>query len=131
VTYVCMRLMATPPSSIAKSNPRCIDLIPVAMSVRLPDRGSKDGLESPPSAVLPLEAFVPDRLSAAKLRLSPIRTSWPISRWGCILWMYRNVEISSGANPNLHALPTYRGRSASGRTSRMENQKYAEGKMKR
>lgn len=37
---VCMRRIATPPSSVAKSNPRCTERIPVDMSVRLAQRGS-------------------------------------------------------------------------------------------
>jgi hypothetical protein len=37
---VCMRRIATPPSSVAKSKPRCTERIPVDMSVRLAQRGS-------------------------------------------------------------------------------------------
>jgi hypothetical protein len=37
---VCIRRIATPPSSVAKSNPRCTERIPVDMSVRLAQRGS-------------------------------------------------------------------------------------------
>lgn len=37
---VCMRRIATPPSSVAKSNPRCTERMPVDMSVRLAQRGS-------------------------------------------------------------------------------------------
>ena len=38
--FVCMRRIATPPSSVEKSNPRCTDRIPVDISVRLARRGS-------------------------------------------------------------------------------------------
>jgi hypothetical protein len=43
---LCIRRIATPPSSVAKSNPRWTERRPVDISVRLPVRGSGGGLLS-------------------------------------------------------------------------------------
>ena len=45
---LCNRRMAGPPSSTAKSNPRCVDRRPVDISVRLADRN--DGAPGRPSS---------------------------------------------------------------------------------
>ena len=41
--FVWTRLISTPCSSVAKPNPWSADKVPVAISVRLPDRTSRDG----------------------------------------------------------------------------------------
>lgn len=53
---LCIRRIATPFSSVAKSNPRCTDRTPVDISVLLAERRSMEGLGS--EVMLPIRLWL-------------------------------------------------------------------------
>jgi hypothetical protein len=111
---LCIRRIATPPSSVAKSNPRWTERSPVDISVRLPVRGSGGGLLSRVMTLSAREAIETgrdlgrdvdrridvdrliecDRLMAAKGAAK--YASCPRSRSGFCLRFHLTMSISSG-----------------------------------
>lgn len=105
---LCIRRMATPFSSVAKSNPRSIDTSPVDISVLLAARTSIDGRRRSSVATLSFKRDRDVRLDADKGgRLSAVRVvtrvSWARSRYGSFLLIQRIVSRSSGEYPNFQA----------------------------
>lgn len=106
---LCIRRIATPCSSVAKSNPRSTDTIPVAISVLLAARTSTDGLRRSSVAELSFTRDLDERREADEDgRWRAVRCARRVSvrsRYGSFLLIQRIVSRSSGANPDFHAFP--------------------------
>jgi len=109
---VCMRRIATPPSSIEKSNPRCTDRIPVDISVRLAQRGSCVLRISSDRMLDDCDAREEGREMREEARrfegvdgLYCICSLRRVARsiLGSVFRMYRNISRSPGAYPSCHA----------------------------
>jgi hypothetical protein len=127
--FVCIRCMATPCSSVAKSNPRSTDTIPVDMSVRLAARTSIDGRRGSMVVVLSLIRDCDVRRELVEWRrwravrgfvTCPSRVK---SRLGSFLLIHRIVSRSLGAKPDLQAFQRYRGASERINVRGMHSQK--------
>ena len=125
---LCIRRIATPFSSVAKSNPRCTDRIPVDISVLLAERRSIEGLGSEVMLPILLWLRVRDVNDAVVRRLREgrvLRNSGSCARslCGLILYTYRRVSISLGLKANVYALYRYRGSRARQTVMGKHNQK--------
>ena len=128
--FVCMRCIATPFSSVAKSKPRWKDRNPVAMSVRLPRASiaerrdidkrllTNDGRAASSSDSV-IEGLITDvsARSCARLR-----------RLGSTLRIQRMTSISVGVKLKRKLFAMYRGNIDKQNTIGIENQKIAEWK---
>lgn len=133
---LCILRIATPPSSVAKSNPRSTDTSPVAMSVRLAERTSIDGRGRSSVIILPVRDVLRDAWDAAKELgrgrfIAPstcpcIVMSFPKSRWGSFSFIHRMISMSLGLYPTFQALARYRGVNARKKVRSRQNQKYAD-----
>lgn len=85
---LCRRRIAMPFSSVEKSNPRCTDLAPVDISVRLAVRKSMEGRPAGNETQLPvLECEREDAGPGVNPENRPgITISWDKSRWGSFAW---------------------------------------------
>jgi len=98
---VCIRCIATPPSSVAKSKPRSTKRSPVDISVRLPVNVSLAGLLSSVVTLSARDAMDVgrdvDRFdSLVALSGAPKYASYPRSRSGCIFLFHLTISISFG-----------------------------------
>lgn len=108
---LCIRCIATPLSSVAKSKPRFTERKPVDMSVRL--ACTSEGRRR-----------LEDRRLAGRLRCaSPPCRSLEKSWFGSCLMIKRARSRSFGRKENLYALAMYRGRQARTTTRSRLNQK--------